>query len=133
MADKIDPENYYNIKPILNLYIKTNNKKADETTKAFFNLAPENPTIYSDLEEIYLSNEKGIDLIEFYKSQFSAFKDNKKVQGNLNFYLARIYLDKDKKIAKDYFIKAKEVFEKVFDKDHAVFNAIDEGLEQCKK
>lgn len=133
MADKIDPENYYNIKPILNLYIKTNNKKANETTKAFFSLAPANPTIYNDLEEIYLSNKKDKDLIAFYKSQFSVFKDNEKVQGSLNFYLARIYLDIDKKVAKDYFIKAKETFEKVFDKDHAVFNAIDEGLEQCKK
>lgn len=133
MADKIDPENYYNIKPILNLYIKTNNKKANETTKAFFNLAPANPTIYNDLEEIYLSNKKDKDLIAFYKSQFSAFKDNEKVQGSLNFYLARIYLDIDKKVAKDYFIKAREIFEKIFDKDHAVFNAIDEGLEQCKK
>lgn len=131
MADKIDPENYYNIKPILKLYIKTGNKKAKETTKAFFNIAPANPTIYNDLEEIYLGNDKGNDLIKFYKSQFSAFKDDKKVQGNLNFYLARIYLDTDKKLAKDYFIKSKEIFEKVFDKDHAVFNAINEGLEQC--
>lgn len=133
MADKIDPENYYNIKPILNLYIKTNNKKSDETTKAFFNLAPENPTIYNDLEEIYLSNKKDNELIDFYKSQFSAFKDDNKVQGSLNFYLARIYLETDKKVAKDYFIKAKQEFEKVFDKDHPVFNAIDKGIEQCKK
>lgn len=132
MADKIDPENYYNIKPILYLYIKTNYKKSDEMTKAFFNLAPENPTIYSDLEDIYLSNNKEDELIEFYKSQFSTFKDNKKVQGNLNFYLGRIYLDKDKKLAKEYLIKAKEFFEKVFEKDHDVFNAIDDGLEQCK-
>ena len=133
MADKIYPENYYNIKSILNLYIKTNNKKAKETTKAFFNLAPENPTIYNDLEEIYFNNEKDNDLIVFYKSQFFLFKDNDIVQGNLNFYLARIYLDTDKKLAKDYFIKAKEVFGKIFDKDHVVFSAIDEGLEQCKK
>ncbi|MUP40057.1 tetratricopeptide repeat protein [Labilibaculum euxinus] len=133
MADKIDPENYYNIKPILNLYLKTNNKKANETTKAFFNLAPVNPTIYNDLEEIYFSNKKDNELIDFYKSQSSEFKDDKKVQGSLNFYLARIYLETDKKVAKDYFIKAKQEFEKVFEKDHAVFNAIEEGLEQCEK
>jgi len=132
MAYKIDPENYYNIKPILNLYVKTNNNKASETTKAFFNLAPENPTIYNDLEEIYLSNNKDNELIDFYKSQFSVFKDNKKVQGNLNFYLARIYLDIDKKIAIDYFMKAKKVFEKLFTKDHPVFNAIEDGLKQCE-
>jgi tetratricopeptide (TPR) repeat protein len=34
MADKIAPENYYNIKPMLNLYVKTNNNKAEETTTA---------------------------------------------------------------------------------------------------
>ncbi|HPB57468.1 MAG TPA: hypothetical protein PLL49_03060, partial [Bacteroidales bacterium] len=92
MADKIDPENYYNIKPMLNLYLKSNNKKAGETTKAFFDLAPANPTIYNDLEEIYFSYQKEKDLIAFYKTQFSEFKDDNKIQGNLNFYMARIYL-----------------------------------------
>jgi tetratricopeptide (TPR) repeat protein len=133
IADKIDPENYYTIKPILNLYIKTDNKKANEITKAFFNLAPANPTIYTDLEKIYFSNGKEKNLIEFYKSQFSAFKNDKKIQGNLNFYLAKIYLETDKKVAKDFFIKAKQEFKKVFEKDHSVFNAIDEGLKQCEK
>lgn len=133
IADEIDPENYYSIKPILNLYVKTNNNNTQKITKIFFNLAPENPTIYNDLETIYLNHDKGNDLIEFYKSQFSKFKDDKKTQGNLNFYLARIYLDTDKKLAKEYFIKAKVVFEKTFDKEHAVFKVIDEGLKQCKK
>src|SRR5690606_17832165 len=103
MADNINPGNYYTIKPILNLYIKTNNKNVRETTIAFFNLAPENPTIYNDLDEIYSNNEKNNELIEFYKSQLSAFNHNLKVQGNLNFYLARIYLNKDKKTAYYYF------------------------------
>lgn len=133
MANKIDPGNYYNIKPILNLYLKTNNKKASETTKAFFDLDPENPTIYNDLEEVYFRNDKENDLIAFYKSQFPEFKNNAKVQGNLSFYIARIYLEKDKEIAKDYFIKAKDYFEKIFDENHSVFNVIDEGLERCKK
>ena len=131
-ADKIDPENYYNIKPILNLYLKTNNKNANETTKAFFNLEPTNPTIYNDLDEIYFSNKKEKELIKFYQSQFSVFNDDKRVKGNLNFYLARIHIETDKKVAKDYFINAKQAFEDVFDKDHVVFNAIEEGLEQCK-
>jgi len=132
IANKIDPNNYYNIKPILNLYIKMNNRKAKEMTKVFFDLAPINTTIYDNLEEIYFRYKKGNKLIDFYKSQFSVFKDNPKVQGNLNFYLARIYLKTDKKFAKDYFVKAKREFEKVFNKNHVVFNAINEGLEQCK-
>jgi tetratricopeptide (TPR) repeat protein len=133
LADKIDTGNYYNIKPLLNLYVKTNNKKAEETAKAFFNLAPANPTIYNDLEEIYYSNKKENDLTAFYKSQLSSFKDNNKVLGNLNFYLGKIYIDTDKKVAKEYFLKAKDIFSKIYDKDHQVFKAIDEGLKQCEK
>lgn len=132
MADKIDPENYYNIKPMLNLYLKSNNKKANETTKAFFDLAPANPTIYNDLEEIYFSNQKEKDLIAFYKTQFSEFKDDNKIQGNLNFYMARIHLYTNKKLAKKHFKKAKKYFEKVFDENHAVFSAINDGLERCR-
>ena len=132
LADKIDPENYYTLKPLLELYVKTNNKKSDKTAKVFFNLAPANPTIYNDLSEIYYSNRKEDKLIAFYKSQFSAFKDNEKVKGNLNFYLGRIYVETDKKIAKEYFLKSKEIFSKIFDKEHQVFNAIEEGLKQCE-
>ena len=132
LADKIDPENYYTLKPLLELYVKTNNKKSDKTAKVFFNLAPANPTIYNDLQEIYYSNKEENKLITFYKSQISAFKNNEKVQGNLNFYLGRIYIETDKKIAKEYFLKSKEIFGKIFNKDHQVFNAIDEGLKQCE-
>ncbi|MDY0015729.1 MAG: hypothetical protein RBS13_05915 [Bacteroidales bacterium] len=131
LANKIEPGNYYTLKSLLYLYVKTNNKMATKTRDHFFNLAPENPTIYNDIEEIYLSNKK--ELIKFYKSQFNSFKQNEKVQGNLNFYLAKIYLDIDKKLAKDYFIKAKDSFKKVFNQSHDVFNAIDEGLKQCEK
>ena len=33
LADQINPENYYNMKPLLNLYVKSNNKIFDKTTK----------------------------------------------------------------------------------------------------
>ena len=34
--------------------LKTENKKAEKTTKDAFNLDPTNPSIYTDLENIYL-------------------------------------------------------------------------------
>ena len=131
LADKIVPGNYANIKPLVKLYVKTENVKANEITNTFFNLAPTNPTIYNDLEEIYFSYNKGDSLIAFYKGKFVAFKDNGKVLGNLNFYLGRIYLETDKKLAKDYFLKAKDIFTKVYDKDHPVFNAIEDGIKKA--
>ena len=133
LADKIESGNYFNIKPLLNLYVKTDNGKANETAKIFFHLDPTNPTIYNDLEEIYYSNKKENYLIAFYKSQFSVFKDEYIVQGNLNFYLGKIYLDSNKKLAKEYFIKARDIFRKVYRKDHQIFNAIEDGLKECEK
>jgi tetratricopeptide (TPR) repeat protein len=132
LADKIEPDNYYNLKPLLYLYVKTDSKKAIETSRAFFNLAPANPKIYSDLEGIYLGNKKESDLITFYKSQLPTFKDNDKVQGYLNFYLGKMYIGTDKKIAKEYFLKAKDVFSKVYNKDHQVLKTIDEGIKKCE-
>lgn len=133
LADKIDEGNYYNLKPLLNQYVKTGNTKAIEKTKTFFNLDPANPTIYNDLEDIYYSNKKGNDLAAFYKEQLSSNKDNTIVLGNLNFYIAKFYFDTDKKLAKEYFIKAKDIFSKVYDKDHPVFNAIADGIKQTDK
>jgi tetratricopeptide (TPR) repeat protein len=133
LADKIEPENYEHLKSLLNFYVKTGNKKADETAKTFFNLAPENPTIYNDLEEIYYRNEKEKDLIAFFKSQLSFLKDNYIVQGNLNFYLGKIYLGTDKKTAREHFLESKKALSKIFDESHQVFMAIEEGLKQCEE
>ena len=59
----------------------------------------------------------------------SKYKSNSIVMGNLNFYLGNIYLDIDKATAKEYFLKAKELFKQVFKSDHDVFGVIDEVLE----
>ena len=133
LADKIDSGNYYNIKPLLNLYVKTGNAKANETTMKFFNLDPTNPTIYNDLEEIYYNNNKENVLTAFYKEQLPEFKDNPNVLGNLNFFLGKIYFSSDKKLAKAYFLKAKDIFVTVYDKDHPVFQVIEDGIKEAEK
>lgn len=133
LADTIDSGNYYNMKPLLNLYVKTGSTKTNETAKDFLNLDPENPTMYNDLADTFYENKRENDLITFYKDQLIEFKDNNKVLGNLNFYLGKIYLDIDKTSAKEYFLKAQNIFNKVFDKDHPVFKAIEEGIKQAEK
>ncbi|MFM2225774.1 MAG: hypothetical protein RJA07_1976 [Bacteroidota bacterium] len=132
LANQIDGGNYYNIKSLLGCYLKTGNEKINETTKTFFNLAPTKPTIYNDLDEMYSINKKENDLATFYKDELIAFKDDNKVMGNLNFYLGKLYLTLDKKQAKEYFTKAKEIFNKLYDKDHPVFNAIEDGIKQTE-
>jgi tetratricopeptide (TPR) repeat protein len=133
LANKIDSGNYYNLKPLLYIYVKTNNIKEKETTKLFFKIAPDNPTIYEDLGNIYYNTEKLNELTTFYKEQLKEIKDNPKVEGNLNFYLGQIFIDSDKKLSKEYLLNAKKIFSKIYDKDHQVFKTIDEGLKQLDK
>ncbi len=133
LADKIDPGNYDNLKLLLSFYLKTDVAKVKEITKSFFNLAPTNPTIYNDLEEFFFGYQKENDLTAFYKEQLPVFKDNRIVFGNLNFYLGKIYIASDKKLAQEYFIKAKDIFSKVYKKDHQVFKAIEDGIAETKK
>ena len=133
LADRIDSGNYYNIKPLLFLYVKRGSPKVYETTIRFFNLEPTNPTIYNDLEEIYNGNKKENDLIDFYKKQMADYQSNPNVLANLNFFLGKIYFSYDKKLAKEYFLKAKDLFTQVYDKDHPVFKVIEDGLKEADK
>ncbi len=133
LADRTDSNNYYNIKPLLLLYVKRGSPKVYETTIRFFNLDPTNPTIYNDLAEIYNGNKRENDLIDFYKKQMADYQDNKNVLGNLNFFLGKTYFSFDKKLAKEYFLKAKDLFTQVYDKDHPVFKIIEDGIKEADK
>ena len=133
IANVMETDNYYNLHPLLGLYVKTSNPKAKETLNTFYNLAPGKPTIYNDLGNIYFENSKTSELIDFYLAKLPDYAADKKISGNLNFYLAQLYLDSDKKAAKDYFLKAKEIFSTVFDKNNGVFNAINEGIKEADK
>ena len=133
LANRIDPRNYYNLKPLLNLYLKSGNKRTNEIAVIFLNLAPTNPTIYDDLQNIYFNNNKEKELEDFYMSQFSVFKDIVKVQGNLNFYLGRINLTTNKKLAIEYFKKAKFMFSKIYKKDNPVFSTIEDAIKLAEK
>ena len=132
LANTIDNDNYYNLKPLLNIYVRTGNTKTNTTLNLFYNLAPDKPTIYNDLSTIYYDNNKTNELIEFFKSKLTTYTEQKKILGNLNFYLARLYLDTDKKTAKEYFIKAKDIFITIYEKNNKVFQAIEDGLNETE-
>nr|WP_321485555.1 tetratricopeptide repeat protein [uncultured Draconibacterium sp.] len=130
-ANSITPNNYYVLKPLLALEVKTESKEYKNRTIEFFNIAPGNPTIYQNLEEIYWTNGKENDLLNFLESQKTKFDDDFKVLGNLNFYIARVYDGKkDIENAKLNFEKAREIFKKVYESNHAVFEIIDTYLKE---
>jgi tetratricopeptide (TPR) repeat protein len=130
LSDKIDPHNYYTLKALLATYLNANDLKAKETLNIFYLLAPENPTIYNDLTDIYAN--KSAKLTIFYESQLSHYNANKKVYGNLNFYLAQLYIASNKSKAKECLLKAKSSFEAIFAKDNDVFKTIDTLMKQAE-
>lgn len=128
-ADKLIPDDYYNLSPLLRLYLVTGNQKAPSTAKKLFELAPENPSIYQAMVEAYRFADREPELVRFYKAQLPKYVNNDKVFGNLHFYLGTLAMEHDKAAAKEYFLKAKEIFGHVYDKDHYVFEVIDNALE----
>ncbi len=132
ISNSIDSNNYYTLKPLLNLYVKTGSEKVEKITETFYNLGPDKPTIYNDLSTIYFENNKINALANFYKSNLTKYESEPKIYGNLNFYLGRLYFETDKKVALDYFLKSKEIFTKVYDKDHQVFKVINDAIEKLK-
>lgn len=128
-ADKLIPNDYYNLSPLLRLYLVTGNQKAPSTAKKLFELDPENPTIYQAMVEAYRFADREPELVRFYKAQLPKYVNNDKVFGNLHFYLGTLAMEHDKAAAKKYFLKAKEIFGQVYDKEHYVFGVIDDALE----
>ncbi|WP_303917606.1 lipopolysaccharide assembly protein LapB [Draconibacterium sediminis] len=130
-ADKIQANDYYTLKPLLEMELALNKTSYTERTKQFFLIDPGNPTIYKDLMSIYWSNEKVDELMEFLTTQHDEFATDDKVNGNLYFYSAVIQFDKEEySKSKQNFEKAREIFVKVFEKDHGVFEAIDSYVKE---
>ena len=125
-ADTIQSNDYYTLKPLLDLEILLNKESYPDRTKQFFLVAPENPTIYKDLMEIYRHAYKTDELLTFLSSQHEQYQKDNKVNGNLHFYKAVIqYHEKDFENSRTHFEKSRELFEKVYGPNHRVFEAID--------
>ena len=124
-ANNIKPNDYYTLKPILEIEIILNNEKYKNRTKEFFFLGPGNPAIYQDLMKIYWDNKKQDELITFLENQKSDFQTDNKTLGNIYFYIATIQFDKeDYSNSKTNFEKSREIFKKVYQSNHRVFEVI---------
>ncbi len=132
LANKLDPNNFNNLKVLLDNYLKYNNSKSNEILSQIYNLDPTEPNIFNELVNIYKEYNKNEILISFFKTKLSE-KNKNIVDGNLYLYLGRIYFDIDKKISKIYLIKAKETFSLLFEKDHMVFELIDDLVKKIDK
>ncbi|MBN1970247.1 MAG: hypothetical protein JW870_12835 [Candidatus Delongbacteria bacterium] len=132
-ANKIQPNDYYTLKPILEIETSINSDNYKNRTKEFFLLAPGNPTIYQDLIKIYWDNEKQGELITFLENQKKDFQTDNKILGNIYFYIATIQYDKeDYTNSKTNFEKSREIFKKVYQSNHRVFDVINSYTDKKK-
>ena len=125
-AHVLQSNDYYTLKPLLDLELSLNKESYPERTEEFFLIAPGNPTIYQDLMTIYWINDKPDELLRFLSSQHDTYQADPKVNGNLYFYEAVIQFDKqDFKVARASFEKSRKIFSEVYEPDHRVFEVID--------
>lgn len=132
LSNKIQADNYYTLKDLLSLELRNATaEEANETAKNFFNLGPKNPTICSDLVRMYSEAEDGESLIKLFNSKIEEYKKDEEVLGNIYFHLGQYYFAQEEtKKAKTHFRIAKGHFEKVFEKDHGVFEVLNSILEE---
>ncbi len=130
LSDKEDPNNYYTLKPLLTLYLITNDTLSKTILPRFFALDPENPAIYNDLAKIYFENDKADQLLDFYLLKNQAAGNSKVVSGNLMFYIAELYLESNKLMAKEYFLRARQQFASVYQSSNPVFEVIDNAIKK---
>ena len=124
-ADSIQPNDYYTLKPLLEIELSLNKDTYQSRTQQFFGIAPGNPTIYQDLMSAYWNAEKIDELLLFLDSQHEYYLTDNKVNGNLYFYKAVIQYDKeDFNNSKLNFEKSREIFKQVYEADHRVFDVI---------
>ncbi|MEL7427415.1 MAG: tetratricopeptide repeat protein [Bacteroidota bacterium] len=133
IANEIDAGDYSVMYALLDLEVTAGKDGYQDRTSEFFTSDPENPTIYQDLLRIYLTNDKGDELLSFLTTQLPTYEENDLVSANLQFYLGVTYFElKDLANAKPAFEQASQVFGRVFEPDHPVFEVINSYLEQME-
>jgi hypothetical protein len=132
ISNSKNPGQLYNLVALLDLYQKTNNKKYDKVARDIFDINPLELTNYFIIESTYYSNLKEIELIEFYKQQLVRFKSNNKVKVLINLSLGKMYLGRDSKLAKQYFLTAQELCKKEYTADSPTMRIIQSGIEKSE-
>lgn len=119
------PTHYrYLKKIIMEALIRNLKKEAKKYSIKLFEIEPKNPTVPSDLIEIYFTNKNHSLLIEIFNDLIKSHTESE-ILGNLNFHLAYAYLNlENKDKVTEYIDKAKDHFKKVLPKNHQVFKAI---------
>ena len=132
VSEEINPNNYYNLTALLELYIKTNELgAAADTADALFALEPTEAQLTQDVVRSYYNNKQNDELFKFFDRMEKKYAKQDQVMGNLLFYKAYVYkFINDFKQAKACFTSARKYFAKSLEKDNDVFGLIERELEE---
>lgn len=133
MANKINPGDYYNLKPLLNISLQLKKEDARAIREELFLIGTDNPTVYQELIYAYFDYGEINDLLAYFKSKIPTYKEDFATLGSLHFYIGKIQLDEgETEKAKQSLITAKNTFSKVYPEDHQVFPVIEQIMADGK-
>lgn len=128
-SNVLQPNNYYTLQPLLELYVKRDNPAEGKLLDKFYHLNPSAIDIYRDLNSIYLNNQKETKLIKYYEKQLTQYADSTVISGNILFFSGELLMKSNPKAAQDYLKRAATKFHEIYADDNPVFEAI-RSLEQ---
>jgi tetratricopeptide (TPR) repeat protein len=130
LSDRIEPHNYDTYKARLEMELQQNSTDIMIRTEQFYTEFIDKATIYNDLADMYTDNNKQMVLIEYFRNKITESTSNQVRTATLYFYIGRLYLSLDKSLAKANFLKAKEIFTKVYTPDNDIFKVIENNLKK---
>lgn len=128
LSDRADPGNFYTLKAIIPLYLKNKKTKAAALkAKELFNLEPRNPATAQALLQAYLDHPDESAALNVLEALAREHRGNDEILGSVYFHKAQyLAFIKRKEESTKVVVKARGHFSKVFEKDHPVFNLIEE-------
>lgn len=131
-ADEINPDDFYNLKPLLNISLRLKKEDSEAIRESLFLLDPDNPTVYNELIYAYTDHGDIKDLLAYFELKCAAFQEAPASLGSLYFYIGKIQLELgNTKAGKEALVKAKNKLAEVYKADHQVFPVIDQLLEEA--
>ena len=130
-SDALLPGNFFVYESLLKCYLHLNKlPEADLIAKNLYYFDWKNAKIFNTLQENYIENGKQKELFSFLQERLKERINDKEYQGFVYIYLTQFSaLQNDAIAAKEYIDEATKCFTICYDKEHAIFKA----LENLKK
>ncbi|MCF8331108.1 MAG: hypothetical protein K9H84_01510 [Bacteroidales bacterium] len=133
-STKYDPDNHYTLQGKVQAYFMLEKlNKADSLTQKLFNRFPKNPRIANLISSLYADNDQVERFISIMKDHIKTYENEPEVKANIYFALANVTLKTNADKAREYILKAKMSYEKIYPENHQIFETIQRALEYIEK